>query len=102
MGEGPLAKRAPLLSLLLLEHLWVGRRPLIGPAEAIPATVGERQQDGDHRGEAAHLDLQHLAFLELIDQLGRRFIVCRACIGEAAKEGATDRRLLVDDDAGTS
>lgn len=85
---------------MLLENLWVGRRPLIGPGEAIPATVGERQKDWDHRGKAAHLDLQHLAFLELIDQLGRRFIVRRACIGRAAKEGASDRRLLIDDDAG--
>src|SRR6202030_2309803 len=45
-------------------------------------------------------DLQHLAFLQLADQFGRRLVVGHAAIGNAGKECTADRRLLIDNDAG--
>src|SRR5258708_1034936 len=88
--------------LLLLKHLGVGGRTFVGLQEAVAGGVGERQREGDRGGSKVdRLDLQHLAFLELTDQFGRGLIVRHAAIGEAGKELAADRRLLVDDDSGS-
>src|SRR5215470_19357660 len=88
------------LPLLLLEHLGVGGWTFVGLLEAVARVVGERQREGDcSGGEIDRLDLQHLALLELTDELGCRLVVGHATVGKAGKERAADGRFFVDDDA---
>jgi hypothetical protein len=79
----------------------VGRRPLAGPDETIPATIRKRKCEDKSLGGKIRrhgVDLQRLAFLELVDQFGRCFIVCPAPIRKASKGHAADRWLLINGD----
>ena len=75
----------------------IDRRALVGLGE-----LGQRQREADGvAGQIDRLDGQHLALLELADQVRRALVVGHAAIGEAGEERAGQRRLLlVDDDAG--
>src|SRR6202043_2023001 len=65
-------------ALLLLEHLWIGRRAVIGLGE-----IGQRQYQADRlpRGND-RLNDEHLALLQLADHLGIGFVVGHAAVGE--------------------
>src|SRR5215831_7006351 len=82
------------LLLLLLEHLRIGGRPLVRLGE-----IGQRKREADLvAGEVDRLDGQHLALLELADQVGGPLVVRHAAVREAGEERHRDRRLLLVDD----
>ena len=57
--------------LLLLEHLGIDRRALIGLDEAVAGIVRQRQRQAESGGgEIDGLDDEYLALLELADQVG--------------------------------
>src|SRR5215467_15120604 len=94
VGEVKIPTQWPLPLPLLLEHLRIGRRSLVRLGE-----VGERKREADLvAGEVDRLDGQHLALLELADQVGGPLVVRHAAVREAGEERHRDRRLLLVDD----
>src|SRR5262245_15133357 len=91
---GPLLQSLLQLLLLLLEHLRVGRRPVIRLGE-----LGERQRQADRlAGRIDRLHGERLALLELEEHVGGHLVVGHAAVGEADDVWTGGGLVLVDDD----
>ena len=94
----PLLQLFLQLLLVFLEHLRIGRRTVIGLGEF----ARERQRQRQRRAVGIdRLNNEVLALLHAGDQLGRCFVVGHAAVLEADDVGALQRRIAVDDDAGS-